>query len=73
MKVTRKIFNRIVEYEVIEYNNYMHYLGTDIYYGYAGALINGNYKAQIEARDKLIAMYENCIIPKLIKIIEENL
>ena len=72
MKVTRKIFNRIVEYEAIEYGNYIHYLGTTIYGLNTNAGIN-SFSLEIDARDKLIAIYENCIIPKLIKIIEENL
>ena len=73
MKVTRKILKSIGEFEVIKYGNYIHYLGTDVYYGYAGALINGNYDLEIAARDELIAIYENNIIPNLIKIIKENL
>lgn len=73
MKVTREFFNTTVEYEAIEYNNYIHYLGTNIYFGFMGALINNNYEAEIDARDKLIALYENQIIPKLINIIKENL
>ena len=73
MKVTRNILNSTEEFEAITYGGYIHYLGTDVYYGYAGTLINGDYDAEIAARDKLIAIYENNIIPNLIKIIEENL
>lgn len=75
MKVKKyfKYINQEVEYEAIEYNNYIHYLKTDIYFGFMGALINNNHEAEIEARDKLIALYEKQIIPNLIKIIKENL
>ena len=73
MKITGKFLDTTVEYEAIEYNNYIHYLGTEVYFGFMGALINNNHEAEIEARDKLIALYEKQIIPNLIKIIEENL
>lgn len=73
MKVTRKFLDTIIEYEAIEYNDYIHYLGTTTYFGSMGVLINNDHEAEIDARDKLIALYENQIIPKLINIIKENL
>lgn len=72
MKVTRKFLDTIIEYEAIEYNNYIHYLGTTFYGLTTNAGIN-SFSLEIDARDQLIAIYENQIIPKLINIIKENL